>query len=74
MVGQRFKLKRSLLALERLDGHTKGFHLASGDIVTVKSGPLNGERIVDVEWNGRVIMMFTKDLIEHGEPVDGAGS
>jgi hypothetical protein len=70
MIGQRFKLKRPLLALERPDGHAKGFHLPPGEIVTVKGGPLNGELIVDVGWNGRTVMMFTQDLQEHAELIE----
>jgi hypothetical protein len=72
MIGKRFKLKKPLLALERPDGHSKGFHLSPGDVITVKKGPLNGERIVDVEWDGRIVMMFTQDLRDHGEPIDDA--
>ena len=67
MIGQSFRIKRSLLALERPDGHAKGFHLPPGEIVTVKAGPLNGELIVDVDWKGRTVMMFTQDLVDHGE-------
>jgi hypothetical protein len=72
MIGQRFKLKRPLLGLERPDGHAKGFHLSDGDIVVVKGGPLNGDLIVDVEWDNRVVMMFTQDLREHGERIEDA--
>jgi hypothetical protein len=72
MLGQRFKLKKPLLALERPDGHVMGFHLSPGDIVTVKGGPLNGELIVDVEWEGRIVMMFTQDLRQHGELIEDA--
>jgi hypothetical protein len=72
MIGQRFRLKRTLLAFARPDGYAKGFHLSPGEIVTVKAGPLNGELIVDVEWDGRVVMMFTQDLREHGELIEDA--
>ena len=72
MIGQRFRLKRPLLALERPDGRAKGIHLSEGDIVVVKNGPLNGELIVDVEWDNRVVMMFTQDLREHGELIADA--
>jgi hypothetical protein len=70
MIGQRFRLKRPLLALERLDGHATGFHVSDGEIVTVKNGPLNGDLLVDVEWDNRIVMMFTEDIREHAEPLD----
>jgi hypothetical protein len=30
------------------------------------NGPLDGTRLVDVEWDGEAVMMFTVDLRERG--------
>lgn len=40
--------------------------------VTVVNGPLDGERMIDVSWNGQTLMIFTQDLRERGELVNGA--
>ena len=33
-------------------------------------GPLDGHKLVDVEWEGKRVMMFALDLRERGELVD----
>jgi len=38
----------------------------AGSAVTVTSGPFDGIRLVDVEWEGQTLMMFTADLQGHG--------
>jgi hypothetical protein len=40
-------------------------------IVTIKAGPLDGTRLIDVEWDGQLVMMFTVDLRERGERING---
>ena len=40
--------------------------------VTVVAGPLDGERLVDVTWDGKTFMIFGQELRERGELVDGA--
>jgi hypothetical protein len=42
-------------------------YVQTGDIVTVVDGPLDGMRLVDVDWNGRTAMMFTTDLRERAD-------
>jgi hypothetical protein len=32
--------------------------------LTVMGGPFNGARLVDIEWNGQALMMFTDRLRE----------
>jgi hypothetical protein len=41
-------------------------------IVTVQAGPLDGTRLIDVEWDGHIIMMFTVDLRERGAQIESA--
>ena len=40
--------------------------------VTVVAGPLDGERLVDVAWDGKTFILFAQDLRECGELADGA--
>jgi len=49
-------------------------YVPTDDIVTVKGGPLNGSRLVDVQWNGRTATMFASDLRERAEQVREAAS
>jgi hypothetical protein len=65
--GQRVKLTAGVLALDRRDGTTRGTYIEAGEIVTVKAVPAGGDLLAEVEWNGRVLAMFTRDLLDHSE-------
>ncbi len=61
MAGKRYRLKTPTLAIvnqsERLS-----VMVPSGAIVQVSAGPLDEDRLVDVEWEGKAILMFASDL------------
>ena len=67
MISQRFRIKTPTLAILETDGRRTTMYVPTGDIVTVVQGPLDGMRLVDVEWNGTTAMMFTIDLRERAE-------
>jgi hypothetical protein len=67
MAGQRVRLTAGVLALAPRDGSTQGTYIEAGEIVTVKAAPVDGELLVEVEWNGLVFAMFARDLLEHAE-------
>ena len=59
----------------RRDAAPNYANVPTGDIVTVVHGPLDGMRLVDVEWNGITAMMFTIDLRERADLIrDAAGA
>jgi hypothetical protein len=72
--GDRFRLDARLLALERPDGEAKVVYMRPGEIVTVKDQPSDQDVLVDVLWTGRTVMMFRRDLLEHGQRVMNAGA
>lgn len=74
MISQRFQFFIPTLAIVRIDGHNTVMYVPKDDIVTVKNGPLNGGRLVDVEWNGRMVVMFASDLRERANQVSEASS
>jgi len=43
--------------------------MASGTIVDVCNEAIDGDRLVDVIWDGRKVMMFTQDLRSRAEPL-----
>ena len=45
--------------------------IPQGGTVKLIDGRLDGNHLVFVEWEGRAVMMFTTDIRERGEPVDG---
>ena len=72
MVSQRFQFNLPTLAIVKLDGPYAVEYVPANDIVTVTDGPLNGGRLVDVDWNGKAAMMFVTDLRERATQVQEA--
>ena len=64
MRGQRYRLQTATLAIINLDGQNHPTTVPSGAIVKVVDGPLDGNRLVDVIWDGKTVMMFTTDIRE----------
>jgi hypothetical protein len=83
MAGQRYLLKTPTLAIASEDKHNRPVTKYSvtlfgsiteliplGAVLRVVDGQLNGNRLVDVEWEGRIVMMFTTDIRERCEQLD----
>ena len=79
MTGQRFRMKSPTLAIMAEDGQnpassSTGLSLTTiptGAEVEVIGGPLNGNRLVDVRWDGNIVMVFTNDIRDRGERANG---
>ena len=69
LTGRRFKLSTPTLALETLEGKRVATTVPAGTTVKVVSGPTQGDRMVDVLWEGRVIVMFAIDVNERGTEI-----
>jgi hypothetical protein len=76
MLGQMYRLKTPTLAILAEDGQSTpvsssaGLSLTTipvGAEVEVIGGPLNGNRLVDIRWEGKTVMVFTKDVRDRGE-------
>jgi hypothetical protein len=74
MRGQRFRLQTPTLAILSQDGHRIPVTIPQGCIVEVIAGPLDGNRLVDVMWESKTVMMFTIDLRERGARIHGGGN
>ena len=72
MQGSSYRLKTPTLGIISEDGHRKSVIIPIGAVVRVISGPLDNNRLVDVIWEDKSIMMFTQDVRERGEQVDAA--
>jgi hypothetical protein len=67
----RYCISSPTIALFHEDGRHVARTVPSGAFITA-STPLNGERLVDVTWEGRKVMMFTQDLRSWAEQADRA--
>ena len=74
MIGERFRMKSPTLAIMAQDGAKIPVMIPKGAEVEILDGPLNGNRLVDVRWEGKSIMVFTNDIRDRGEPLDTVGS
>ena len=69
---QRFRLKTATLALDTSDGKRIAVTVPVGGIIEVMRRPLlENMWIVDVRWNGRVLVMFAEDVQERGKEITG---
>jgi hypothetical protein len=75
MQGEYYRLNTPSLAIMSLpNGKRIPVTIPKGAVVKVVNGPLDGTRLVDVEWDGEAVMMFTIDLRERGTLVTAASA
>jgi hypothetical protein len=63
---ERYKLNTTLAIMSLPNGKRIPVTVPKGAIAKLVNGPLDGTRLVDVEWDGEAVMMFTVDLRERG--------
>jgi len=64
----RYRITNPTLALFQEDGHHVAHTVPTGAFVTVDSAAFDGEKLVNVTWDGKTVMMFTQDLRLRAEP------
>jgi len=62
MRSQRYRLNILTLAIINHDGQNCPTTIPSGAVIQVITGPLQGDRLIDVKWDGKTGMMFTTDI------------
>ena len=65
--GQRYRLNTPTLAIIKQDGQNRPTTIPPDSVVKVMDGLLEGNRLVDVRWDGKTVMMFTTDIRERCE-------
>src|SRR6185295_6527649 len=71
LTGQRFKLRKSALAIEIVNGTRFQITIPTRTILKVIAGPIEGDPMVDVLWEGKRVGMFAVDLITRGTEIPG---
>jgi hypothetical protein len=74
MVTQRFRITIPIIAIVMENGLHTTLYTKAGDVVAVLRGPLDGTRLVEVQWDGRTALMFTIELREHAELISEAAA
>ena len=62
--GESYRLRTELLGITTADRIP--LQIPKGDVVKIVAAS-PGDRVVDVVWNSRMMMVFAQDLREHGE-------
>ena len=70
--GKRFRLTWDTLGIESVDEKRIAVTVPAGDIIEVTRGPRpDDQRMVDVRWHGKALVMFAEDVQQRGEYVGG---
>ncbi|HET9803768.1 MAG TPA: hypothetical protein VFP96_11060 [Candidatus Acidoferrum sp.] len=67
--GDFFRLTRTAMAIAQRDSRNVAIMIPEGAVIELLDGPFDGVRLMDVRYNGEVIMMFTNDMEHHTEIV-----
>ena len=67
--GRFFRLTRYAMAIAQRDSRNVAIIVPEGAIIEVLGGPFDGVRLMDVRFEGEIIMMFTNDMEHHTEPI-----
>jgi len=62
-------MERATLAVERIESKRRAVTIAAGEIIKVASGPKDGDGMVDVLWDGKLVEMFAVDLEARGTEI-----
>jgi hypothetical protein len=66
----RYRINDPTIAMFQNEGGYVARTIASGTVVDVCNEGIDGDRLVDVVWDGRNIMMFTQDLRSRAERIE----
>ena len=70
LTGRRFRLERPTLAIDGTNGRRQSSYVPAGAVIKVVSGPISdGDRMVDVLWDGKIVTMFVIDVNVRGTEV-----
>src|SRR3954463_13212762 len=71
---QSYQLHSDSLAIRTAsDGKRHPVTIPSGTTVTALDGPIGARRLLEVEWHGEKMLMFTDDFQDHGQSQSESG-
>ena len=70
MQNRRYRVKTPTVAIDSSDGQRKIVTVPIDVIVTIFKEQREGDRLIDVTWNGKNYLMFAQDLRDRCDPLD----
>jgi hypothetical protein len=68
---RKYRISVPTFVLLAEDGRDVAHMVPQGTIVTVEHHPFDGNKMVQVMWDGKTAMMFVEDLLSRSERVTG---
>ena len=72
LTGKRFRLEKSTLGVEIVDGKRRAVTIPAGSTIEVVSGPNNPDGLVKARWEAHTLAVFAVDVEARGVEVSGA--
>jgi hypothetical protein len=69
MPAKRYRIKEPTIAMFHDEECGIARKISAGTIVEVPAGSLDGNKLVEVIWDGRHVLMFTQDLKTRAEEI-----
>ena len=74
MHSETYRVRETALAILSTGGERIPVTLPINAILILVDGPLDGDRLVDVTWEGKTLMMFTQDMRDRCDLIEPTAS
>jgi len=64
----RYRINNPTIALFEQDGRHVADTVPAGAVIEINSDTFDGDKLLEVVWNGKPVLMFTQDLRKRAEP------
>jgi hypothetical protein len=64
----RYRINGPTIALFEEDGRHVANTVPAGSVIEIKGETFDGDKLLEVIWDGKPVMMFTQDLRKRAEP------
>ena len=69
-IADRYQIRRPTIALFLEDDRHVAHMVPAGAVIVVDSDRFNGNKLVEVMWDGKKAMMFTQDIRKRGKKLN----
>jgi hypothetical protein len=70
MTSETYLISSPTIALFLEDGRHVAHLVPEGSLISTDGQPFNGNKLMEVTWDEKVVMMFTQDLRTRGKKMD----
>jgi hypothetical protein len=70
MTTEKYLISSPTIALVLEDGRQVAHLVPEGAMIRTDGKPFNGNKLIEVTWAEKVVMMFTQDLRARGKKID----